>query len=97
MPVHSLGRTLLAFALLDSVLHGQTCLFLQVCLSGSKTEMKTLGLAATASADPETKRRVWSFLQKLKIELFYLELVMDREAWRSAIHGVTMSQTRLRD
>ena len=25
------------------------------------------------------------------------ELVMDREAWRSAIHGVTMSQTRLRD
>ena len=28
--VHSLGKTLLAFALLHSVLHGQTCLLLQV-------------------------------------------------------------------
>ena len=25
------------------------------------------------------------------------ELVMDREAWRAAIHGATKSQTRLRD
>ena len=25
------------------------------------------------------------------------ELVMDREAWRAVIHGVTKSQTRLRD
>ena len=25
------------------------------------------------------------------------ELVMDREAWRDAVHGVTKSRTRLRD
>ena len=27
----------------------------------------------------------------------FRELVMDREAWHAVIHGVTKSQTRLRD
>ena len=32
-PLHSVGKTLLAFALLHFVLKGQTCLLLQVCYS----------------------------------------------------------------
>ena len=35
---------------------------------------------------------------KLKLQYFGLqELVMDREAWRDAIHGVAKSRTRLSD
>ena len=33
---------------------------------------------------------------KLKLQYFgHLKLVMDREAWRAAIHGVAKSRTRL--
>ena len=33
----------------------------------------------------------------LDVSLSELELVMDREAWRAVIHGVTKSQIRLSD
>ena len=33
----------------------------------------------------------------LDVSLSELELVMDRVAWRAAIHGVTKSQIRLSD
>ena len=29
--------------------------------------------------------------------VYYLELVMDREAWRAVFHGVAKSRTRLSD
>ena len=36
--------------------------------------------------------------EKMELSLSgLLELVMDREAWRAVVHGVTKSQTRLSD
>ena len=43
----------------------------------------------------ELKKYLFEALQRSTSEL--RELVMDREAWRAAIHGVTKSRTRLSD
>ena len=38
------------------------------------------------------------FMDSLDVSLSEIqELVMDREAWHAAVHGVTKSQTPLRD
>ena len=67
-------------------------------MRGTDSFEKTLMLGKIEGGRRRGQQRLESITDSMDMNLSKLqELVMDREAWRAAAHGVTKSLTQLRD
>ena len=55
------------------------------------------GTTIMAEIEEELKSLLMKVKEKNEKVVLIRELVMDREAWRAAVHGTTKSRTRLKD
>ena len=91
----SLGKTLLAFALLHFVLQDQTCLLLQVSLTSYfciPEPYDGKGIFFGISS-----RRSCGEGNGIRLKYSCLETPMDGGAWSAVVHGVTKRWTGLSD